>query len=47
MLTSQGRHQAMLDELLLRLDSIMQDEQTRALVADAISREIRTLRYSA
>ena len=34
-----------LDELLLRLDSIMQDEQTRALVADAISREIRTLRY--
>lgn len=44
-LTSQGRHQAMLDELLLRLDSIMQDEQTRALVADAISREIRTLRY--
>lgn len=45
MLTSQGRHQAMLDELLLRLDSIMQDEQTRALVADAISREIRTLRY--
>ncbi|MBV2204078.1 MAG: DUF445 domain-containing protein, partial [Pseudomonas sp.] len=27
-LTSQGRHQAMLDELLLRLDSIMQDEDT-------------------
>ena len=44
-LTSQGRHQAMLDELLIRLDSIMQDEETRALVADAISREIRTLRY--
>ena len=44
-LTGQGRHQAMLDELLLRLDSIMQDEDTRTLVADAISREIRTLRY--
>ncbi len=44
-LTSQGRHQAMLDELLVRLDSIMQDEQTRALIADAISAEIRTLRY--
>ncbi|WP_312917939.1 DUF445 domain-containing protein [Stutzerimonas kunmingensis] len=44
-LTSQGRHQAMLDELLIRLDSIMQDEETRALVAEAISREIRTLRY--
>ncbi|MGE4408706.1 DUF445 domain-containing protein [Pseudomonas sp.] len=44
-LTGQGRHQAMLDELLVRLDSIMQDEQTRALVADAISAEIRTLRY--
>ena len=44
-LTSQGRHQAMLDELLIRLDSIMQDEQTRTLVADAITSEIRTLRY--
>lgn len=44
-LTSQGRHQAMLDELLIRLDSIMQDEDTRTLVADAISSEIRTLRY--
>lgn len=44
-LTSQGRHQAMLDELLIRLDSIMQDEETRALVADAITSEIRTLRY--
>jgi len=44
-LTSQGRHQAMLDELLVRLDSIMQDEQTRTLVADAITSEIRTLRY--
>ncbi|MFT7958355.1 DUF445 family protein, partial [Salmonella enterica subsp. enterica serovar Typhimurium] len=27
-LTSQGRHQAMLYELLIRLDSIMQDEET-------------------
>ena len=44
-LTSQGRHQAMLDELLIRLDSIMQDEDTRTLVADAITSEIRTLRY--
>ncbi|MHB0850158.1 DUF445 domain-containing protein [Stutzerimonas nitrititolerans] len=44
-LTSQGRHQGMLDELLIRLDSIMQDEQTRTLVADAITSEIRTLRY--
>lgn len=44
-LTTQGRHQAMLDELLIRLDSIMQDEETRALVADAITSEIRTLRY--
>ena len=44
-LTSQGRHQAMLDELLVRLDSIMQDDETRALVADAIASEVRTLRY--
>jgi len=44
-LTGQGRHQAMLDELLVRLDSIMQDEETRALVADAITAELRTLRY--
>jgi len=44
-LTSQGRHQALLDELLIRLDSIMQDQETRTLIADAIASEIRTLRY--
>lgn len=44
-LTSQGRHQAMFDEMLVRLDAIMQDEETRTLIADAISAEVRTLRY--
>ncbi|TLX55395.1 DUF445 domain-containing protein [Stutzerimonas nosocomialis] len=44
-LTSQGRHQAMLDEVLVRLDAILQDEDTRALVANAITAEVHTLRY--
>ncbi len=44
-LTAQGRHQALLDEMLVRLDSIMRDEDTRALIADTITREVRTLRY--
>lgn len=44
-LTREGRHQAMLDEALVRLDDLLQDEDTRALVADAISTEVRTLRY--
>ena len=44
-LTRQGKHQAMLDEGLARLDSLLQDEATRALVADAITAEVRTLRY--
>ncbi|MHB0819414.1 DUF445 domain-containing protein [Stutzerimonas stutzeri] len=45
MLTRQGRHQAMLDEGLIKLDALLQDEDTRALVADAITAEVRTLRY--
>ncbi|MGN2621855.1 DUF445 domain-containing protein [Stutzerimonas balearica] len=44
-LTAQGRHQALLDEMLVRLDSIMRDEDTRALIADTITGEVRTLRY--
>ncbi|MCF7203245.1 DUF445 domain-containing protein [Pseudomonas oligotrophica] len=44
-LTAQGRHQAMLDEMLLRLDGILRDDDTRALIADTITREVRTLRY--
>lgn len=44
-LTRQGKHQAMLDEGLARLDILLQDEDTRALVANAITAEVRTLRY--
>jgi len=44
-LTSQGRHQAMFDEMLVRLDAIMRDDETRELIANAISTEIHTLRY--
>src|SRR5690606_6089557 len=44
-LTRQGKHQAMLDEGLARLDVLLQDEDTRALVANAITAEVRTLRY--
>ncbi|WP_233282089.1 DUF445 domain-containing protein [Pseudomonas mangiferae] len=45
LLTEQGRHQAMLDEALVKLDEVLQDGDTRALVARAITAEIRTLRY--
>lgn len=45
MLTRQGKHQAMLDEALIRIDALLQDDDTRALVADAITAEVRTLRY--
>ncbi|GAB6386631.1 DUF445 domain-containing protein [Stutzerimonas marianensis] len=45
MLTRQGKHQAMLDEALIKLDALLQDDDTRALVADAITAEVRTLRY--
>jgi uncharacterized membrane-anchored protein YjiN (DUF445 family) len=45
MLTRQGKHQAMLDEALIKLDALLQDEDTRALVAEAITAEVRTLRY--
>jgi uncharacterized membrane-anchored protein YjiN (DUF445 family) len=44
-LTSQGRHQAMLDEVLVELDRMMQNEETQAMVARAITAEVRTLRY--
>ncbi|MGK9064694.1 DUF445 domain-containing protein [Stutzerimonas chloritidismutans] len=45
MLTRQGKHQAMLDEALIKLDALLQDDDTRALVADAITAEVHTLRY--
>ncbi len=45
MLTRQGKHQAMLDEALIKIDALLQDDDTRALVADAITAEVRTLRY--
>jgi uncharacterized membrane-anchored protein YjiN (DUF445 family) len=44
-LTSQGRHQAMLDEVLVELDHIMRGEEAQAMVARAITAEVRTLRY--
>ena len=45
MLTRQGKHQAMLDEALIKVDALLQDDDTRALVADAITAEVKTLRY--
>ncbi|WP_263139080.1 DUF445 domain-containing protein [Pseudomonas sp. RIT-PI-AD] len=44
-LTAEGRHQALLDEVLGKLDTLLRDEETRALVARAITAEIHTLRY--
>lgn len=44
-LTEEGSHQAMLDELLVRLHKAMAKESTQELVARAIGAEISALRY--
>ncbi len=45
LLTAQGRHQAVLDEGLVRLHGLLRDDDTRALIARTITSEVRTLRY--
>lgn len=44
-LTRQGRHQFMLDELLARLSQALDKESTQALLARVIASEIKALRY--
>ncbi|PZP23053.1 DUF445 domain-containing protein [Pseudomonas kuykendallii] len=45
LLTAQGRHQAVLDEGLVRLHGLLRDDDTRALIVRTITSEVRTLRY--
>jgi uncharacterized membrane-anchored protein YjiN (DUF445 family) len=45
LLTAQGRHQAVLDEALVKLHALLRDDDTRALIARTITSEVRTLRY--
>jgi uncharacterized membrane-anchored protein YjiN (DUF445 family) len=44
-LTAQGRHQALLDEVLQQLAQLLRDEEIQARIADAIASEVKYLRY--
>jgi len=44
-LTADGRHQALLDDLLGRTAALLDDEQLQEQLTDAIAREIKALRY--
>ncbi|MEW6703778.1 MAG: DUF445 domain-containing protein [Pseudomonadota bacterium] len=45
LLTLQGRHQALLDEVLRQLAKLLEDEDLRNRVAEAIAAEVKYLRY--
>ena len=44
-LTADGRHHALVDELLLQLVSVVEGEETQARITEAIAREVKALRY--
>ena len=44
-LTANGRHQAMLDEVLKQISTLVQDEAVQQKIADVIAAEVRYLRY--
>ncbi|MCW7539790.1 DUF445 domain-containing protein [Aquabacterium sp. A7-Y] len=44
-LTAQGRHQALLDEVLQQVASLIEDEAVQAKIAAVIAGEVRYLRY--
>ncbi|MDA7416922.1 DUF445 domain-containing protein [Xenophilus arseniciresistens] len=44
-LTAQGRHQALLDEVLGQLAELLDDEALQEQLTDAIAREVKALRY--
>jgi uncharacterized membrane-anchored protein YjiN (DUF445 family) len=44
-LTAQGRHQAVLDQVLQQLAVLLNDAEVQARVADAIAAEVKVLRY--
>jgi uncharacterized membrane-anchored protein YjiN (DUF445 family) len=43
--TAQGRHQALLDDVLRQVARVMNDPEVQARVADAIAVEVKVLRY--
>jgi uncharacterized membrane-anchored protein YjiN (DUF445 family) len=45
LLTAQGRHQALLDEVLRQLAQLLQDEDLRDRIAGAVAAEVKYLRY--
>jgi uncharacterized membrane-anchored protein YjiN (DUF445 family) len=44
-LTAQGRHQALLDQVLQQVGEVLRDEQIQARIADAVAAEVKYLRY--
>jgi uncharacterized membrane-anchored protein YjiN (DUF445 family) len=44
-LTADGRHQALLDEVLLQVAAVLGDEEVRARIAGVVADELRLLRY--
>lgn len=44
-LTAGGRHQALLDDLLLQVATLLQNEELQSELTDAIAREVKGLRY--
>ena len=44
-LTAEGRHQALLDEVLRQLADLLDDEDLQEQLTDAIAREVKLLRY--
>jgi uncharacterized membrane-anchored protein YjiN (DUF445 family) len=44
-LTADGRHQALLDDVLAQVAHVVEGEEVQARITEAIAREVRTLRY--
>ncbi|CAN5445396.1 DUF445 domain-containing protein [soil metagenome] len=44
-LTAGGRHQALLDDVLVQVAALMDDEDVQARITEAIAREVKTLKY--
>jgi uncharacterized membrane-anchored protein YjiN (DUF445 family) len=44
-LTADGRHQALLDDVLAQVAHVVEGEEVQARITEAIAREVKTLRY--
>jgi uncharacterized membrane-anchored protein YjiN (DUF445 family) len=44
-LTAQGRHQALLDEVLVQMGGVLRDEEVQTRIAESIAAEVKYLRY--